>query len=75
MPYFPLDTVPATIGYMLLGFAGLIGMPLLYIASWAVRRRNLERDIELMRTLSDDAPEPAASSENNGAASSARPAG
>jgi hypothetical protein len=46
-----LQTTPDTVNYMLFGFAVLIGLPLLYIASWFVRRRNLERDLELIRTL------------------------
>jgi hypothetical protein len=52
-PLQPLQQTLDTTGYMLLGYGVLIGMMLLYIISLVVRRRNLERDIEMLRTLSE----------------------
>jgi hypothetical protein len=49
-----LDETPNTVSYMLAGYAVLIGLPLLYVASWRIRRRNLERDLKLMRELERD---------------------
>jgi hypothetical protein len=67
---FPAQAEPLeTTGYMLLGYAFLIGLPLLYILSWVVQRRNLERDVELLRSLSQEAERPAGAPE----AAAARP--
>lgn len=52
----PADT-PNTIVYMLAGYAVLLGLPLLYVISWFVRRRNLEKDLEVIHSIhpkSDD---------------------
>lgn len=46
--------MPDTVNYMLLGYAVLFGMPLLYVLTWWLRRRNLEKDLEMLRTLSED---------------------
>lgn len=46
--------MPNTVNYMLLGYAVLFGMPLLYVLTWWLRRRNLEKDLEMLRTLSED---------------------
>lgn len=46
-----LQTTPDTAGYMLLGYAVFIGLPLVYILSWVVRRRNVQRDLEMIETL------------------------
>ena len=55
MPLLPLlQDTPNTAGYMLLGYAFLIGVPILYVASWFVRQRNLRRDLELIETLAED---------------------
>jgi hypothetical protein len=52
MPLLPLlQTAPDTTSYMLLGYAFLIGLPLLYMLSWVVRRRNVQRDLEMIETL------------------------
>jgi hypothetical protein len=45
---------PDTTNYMLLGFAVLLGLPLLYVLSFVVRQRNLEKDLELLETLKDE---------------------
>lgn len=46
--------MPDTVNYMLLGYAVLFGMPLLYVLTWWLRRRNLEKDLEMLRTLAED---------------------
>ncbi len=48
-----MDT-PDTFNYMLLGYAVLFGLPFLYVLSWWFKRRNLEKDLELLNTLKDD---------------------
>ncbi|MBI3360662.1 MAG: hypothetical protein HY023_06080 [Chloroflexi bacterium] len=45
------QTTPNTINYMLLGFAVLLGLPLLYVLSFVLRQRNLEKDVELIEEL------------------------
>ncbi len=42
---------PDTFGYMLLGYGALFGLLFLYVLSWQLRRRNLERDLEMLRSL------------------------
>jgi hypothetical protein len=49
-----LDETPNTIGYMIAGYAVLFGLPFLYVVSWLVRQRNLEKDIELIQTLTEE---------------------
>ena len=49
-----LDQTPNTVGYMIAGYVVFFGLPLLYIVSWIVRQRNLEKDIELIETLSEE---------------------
>lgn len=44
---------PDTFGYMVLGYAFLFGLPLLYVLSWWWRRRNLEKDLEVLRSLQE----------------------
>ncbi|MBL8055424.1 MAG: hypothetical protein JNK29_01935 [Anaerolineales bacterium] len=48
-----MDT-PDTFNYLLLGYAVLFGLPFLYLLSWWFRRRNLQRDLELLQTLNDE---------------------
>ena len=48
------DITPDTTNYMLLGYAVMIGLPLLYIVSLFIRRRNLERDKRLIESLQED---------------------
>lgn len=42
---------PETTGYMILGYAVIFGVLLLHLASLALRRRNLEQDLELLEEL------------------------
>ena len=49
-----LEETPNTIGYMIAGYVVLCGLPFLYIVSWLVRQRNLEKDVELIRALSEE---------------------
>jgi len=49
-----LDETPNTIGYMIAGYAVLFGLPFLYVISWLVRQRNLEKDVELIQTLTEE---------------------
>ncbi len=48
------QATPDTLNYMLLGFAVMLGLPLLYVLSFVMRQRNLERDIQLIETLKDE---------------------
>jgi len=48
------EVAPDTTGYMLLGYAVLLGLPLLYVLSFFMRRRNLEKDIQLIESLRED---------------------
>jgi hypothetical protein len=45
---------PDTLNYMLLGYAVLFGLPFLYLLTWVVKRRNLEKDLELIQSLKDE---------------------
>jgi len=62
-----LQQTADTTDYMLLGYAVFIGLPLLYIASWYMRRRNVQRDLEMIETL-------AAEEKQRREAAAARPA-
>ncbi len=42
-----------TTNYMLLGYAVIFGVMLLYVLSLYLRQRNLERDLELMQDLQE----------------------
>jgi len=48
---FLLDDTPNTLGYMLLGYAVLLGFPILYVVSWVVRRSGLKRELDLLKTM------------------------
>jgi predicted metallo-beta-lactamase superfamily hydrolase len=48
------EVTPDTANYLILGYVVLIGGPLLYLLSYVLRRRNLERDIQLMESLKDE---------------------
>jgi hypothetical protein len=55
MPLLPLlQDTPNTINYLVAGYTILIGLLVLYVASWKVRRRNLEKDLELIETLKEE---------------------
>ena len=45
---------PDTFSYLLLGYAVLLGMPLLYVLSFIVRQRNLEKDLQLIETMREE---------------------
>ncbi len=60
LPIPALQTTPDTVNYLILGYFFLIGLPVLYVISWFVRRRSLERDIETIESLKADEPKPAA---------------
>jgi hypothetical protein len=49
-----LDSTPNTVNYMVAGFVFLLGLPILYILSFFVRRRSLERDLKLIESLKAD---------------------
>jgi hypothetical protein len=49
-----LDPTPDTVSYLILGYIFLIGLPVLYVISWFVRQRSLERDIETIESLTAD---------------------
>jgi hypothetical protein len=48
-----LDT-PDTSGYVMLGYAVFIGVPIIFIASLIYRFRNLKRDEEMLESLKDE---------------------
>jgi hypothetical protein len=50
-----MDT-PNTVVYMLAGYAVLLGLPVLYVVSWMVRRRNLQKDLEVITAIAADEP-------------------
>ena len=56
MAFLPVlqSGTPDTTRFMLLGYAFIIGLPLLYIISWFMRRRSLERDLETIDALSKE---------------------
>ena len=45
------DAIPQTLPYMLAGYAVLIGLPVLYVASWFWRRHRYEQDLALLNSL------------------------
>ena len=50
-----LQVGPAdTTSYMIAGFAVIFGVMLLYILSLVVRKRNLEKDLEVLAELDHD---------------------
>ena len=65
------DAIPDTTGYMLFGYAIFLGLPALYLISWFLRRRNLERDLDTIETL---AKEDAGKAEKPGTRAAAPPA-
>ena len=46
-----IESVPQTLDFMLAGYAVLLGLPLLYVASWFWRRRQYEQSIAMLRGL------------------------
>lgn len=49
----PPETTPDTTAYLVAGYAVIFGLMALWIASLAIRRRNLERDLEVMEELEE----------------------
>ncbi len=47
----------ANFGYMLLGYGTIFGLMFLYLLSWRLRQRNLEKDLEMLKTLGDQPPD------------------
>jgi hypothetical protein len=47
-------TTPNTVGYLIAGYIFLLGLPIAYIVTWFIRRRSLERDIEMLESLKAD---------------------
>lgn len=54
-----LQDTPNTVNYLLAGYGILIGLLVVYMASWRVRRRNLEKDLALIESLRADEGEQA----------------
>ena len=50
---FLLQAPPDTSAYMIAGFTVIFGVMLLYLASLAVRRRNLQADYEMLKELEE----------------------
>jgi hypothetical protein len=48
------EAVPDTVNFLIAGYIFLLGLPILYVISWYVRRRSLERDIEMLESLKAD---------------------
>lgn len=44
---------PDTTGYMIAGYVVIFGVMLIYLVSLIVRRRNLQRDLEVLQDLQD----------------------
>ncbi|MDW8326633.1 MAG: hypothetical protein RMK99_08710 [Anaerolineales bacterium] len=45
---------PDTFGYLLLGYGAMFGLIFLYVLSWQLRRRNLEKDLEMLESLEEE---------------------
>jgi hypothetical protein len=58
LPLVPLlQDTPDTSSFLYIGYSILIGLLILYVISFAVRRRNLEKDLELVESLEAEARE------------------
>jgi hypothetical protein len=60
LPLPLLQGTPDTVNYLIAGYVFLIGLPVLYVLSWFVRRRSLERDLETIESLKQDEQQRAA---------------
>jgi len=47
------DGPAQTTNYMIMGYAVIFGLMLIYVASLYLRQRNLKQDLELMEELKD----------------------
>ena len=45
------NTTPDTVNYLIAGYTVLLGLPILYVVSWLVRRRGLQQKLEMLETL------------------------
>lgn len=48
------SATPDTVAYMILGYAIIGGVGLVYVTSLLLRQRNLKRDLEVMARLRDE---------------------
>ena len=55
-----LQDTPDTASFLYIGFSIMVGLLELYLASLAVRRRNLKKDLELIESLKAEAQDGAA---------------
>lgn len=51
MSFYPVLQTADTTGFMILGLSVIIGTILLFIAYLLMRRRNLQRDLEVLETI------------------------
>jgi len=45
------NATPDTVNYLVAGYTVLLGLPILYVVSWLVRRRGLKQKLEMLETL------------------------
>ena len=45
------NTTPDTVNYLIAGYTVLLGLPILYVVSWLVRRRGLKQKLETLEAL------------------------
>ena len=50
----PVEPTPNTVNYLIAGYTFLLGAPIVYVITWFIRRRNLERDIQMLESLKAD---------------------
>ncbi len=50
------EPTPDTSAFLIAGYAVIFGVMLIYLASLAVRRRNLKQDLEVLEDLEQAAP-------------------
>ena len=49
-----MPETPDTFNFMLAGYLGMFGLLFFYALSWWVRGRNLEKDLEVLRSLNEE---------------------
>ncbi len=54
-----LDTIPDTQSYLIAGYVAFAVIFAIYLASFVIRRRNLEEDLKTLETLRAEQPAPA----------------
>ena len=54
MTFYPVLQTADTTDFMILGLSVIIGTILLFIAYLLIRRRNLQRDLEVLETIEAD---------------------